>query len=378
MQRGPVPLGLALFALLVAPVAEGSTAAAEAPGDAPAAQDPSTHVQVILVGPRAQLPEFSGLVEEWLTANGISHAIRSASTLALEDIKQARGSGPPVSIWVAVSSPQMMQIYLAEPDEGRYLVRNVPLPNGLDELGRERAAQVVLSSALAFMERRATSSLDDVEQALRAQAGTPTPTKPERPLRAGDHSAENRPPSRPVAFGYGIGVSYALSYPTEPVHGPGVLLFTAWSGSLWSARLLFRGQYHWQRTIETRRIRVFERGAALSLSGALLKKLAPAWQAVLEMGAGLDSVLLMPEPLSGSDVEPRGPGRDTRPFVTGRLGAAWRTEQLEIDLLLGCDAYTLATRYLVHDEGSTAREFTRARLQPGLLLDVAWGNGLPR
>jgi hypothetical protein len=371
MHRGFPFLILVRFALVVVLISSGQARVAAAR----VADDRSARVQVTLVRSAAQTPEFSELVEEWLTANGVSHVIREASSVALDDIKQARGSGPPVRIWVVVPSREMLQIYLAAPDERRYLVRNVPLPNGFDELGRERAAQVVLSSALAFMERRAASSLDDVERALQA-----TRTPPGEPALAApptpDRAVRRRPQSRPMAFAYGLGAFYGLSYPTELVHGPGGLLFAQGSEPPWSVRVLLRAQYHWQRTIETERIRVSERGAALSLGGALLRELGPAWQLYVEFGAGADRVLTTPEALPGSGVEPRGSGRHLRPFVTGMLGALWHTEHLELDLLVGCSAYTLTTRYVVNEEGDSTRELTRARFQPGLLMDVIWGSGL--
>ena len=240
-------------------------------------------------------------------------------------------------------------------------------------IGYERAAQVVLSSALAFMERRAASSLDDVERALRATGVSPAEPALAAP-RASDRSVQRRPSSRPTTFAYGLGAFYALSYPTELVQGPGGLLFAQGSQPPWSVRLLLRGQVHWQRPIETERIRVSERGAAPSLGGALLRELGPAWRLYVELGAGADIVLTTPQALSGSDVEPRGSGRKVRPFVTGRTGALWHAEPLELALLLGCDAYTLATRYVVHERGDTTREFTRARFQPSLMLDVIWLN----
>jgi hypothetical protein len=369
MHRASPPFTWVRFALVVVLMGPGHICRAVPR----AADDRSARVQVTLVGRAAQTAEFSELVEEWLAANGVSYAVRRASALALDDIKQARGSGPPVRIWVVVSSRRMLQIYLAAPDERRYLVRNVPLPNGFDELGRERAAQVVLSSALAFMERRAASSLDDVERALRATGVSPAEPELAAP-RASDRSVQRRPRSRPMAFAYGLGAFYALSYPTALVHGPGGLLFAQGSRAPWSVRLLLRGQVHWQRPIETERIRVSERGAAPSLGGALLRELGPAWRLYVELGAGADIVRTTPEALSGSDVEPRGPGRNVRPFVTGRVGALWHTGHLELDLLVGCDAYALATRYVVHERGDTTREYTRARFQPGLMLDVTWMN----
>lgn len=333
----------------------------------------SPRVEVSLVGSVAQDPEFRKLVEEWLGANDVAHVTRSLDSLELDDITRAHDAGPPVRIWVLAPSAERLRIYLAEPRAQRYLFRDVALPSGLDELGRERSAQAVLSTALAFMNHRADSTLGELERAFEA----PVRPRVAAPPRARQAPSRSEPPptrrqTRRGSVGYGAGASYSVSHATELLHGPGGLLFVELPARPWSIRAVARGLCRWQRPIDTPRVRVSELDVPFSASGAALWPFHSGWSIHLELGAGIDLARMTPEAVTSSGVAPRARRWASRPFGLALLGIEGRAGSVAVGVFARLDWALIRTHYDVQTESGLVREFTRPLAQPGLVLDLVW------
>ena len=333
----------------------------------------AARVEVNLVGAVGGNREFLQLIEEWLTANDVAYVTRSVEVLQLEDITQAQGSGPPVKIWVTLDAPHSLRMYLAEPDARRYLVRDVPLPSGFDEVGRERSVQVILSSALAFMQRRVASSLREVERAFQERSSRPAPSARIARTRPppGPGTATHRDTARP---GFGVGAFYAVSDQAEwsVSHGPGGLLLAEFPLKRFALRTLLRGQYRWQPIVTTPRVRIAERSIDLCASGAVQWPRREAFYGHIELGGGLNLVDLTPDKLAESSVEPRPRRWDMRPFATALLGAGWQSGQVQAELLVRLDLEMRQTLYTVQAQSGELTEAKPSRLRPGLVLDLVW------
>lgn len=86
-----------------------------------------------------------------------------------------------VYIWITVSDGGQARVYLALAETGgkpRYLLREVRLDSGLDEVGGETLAEVAHSSAQALWSREQQSSRQTVVEALEREAEAPAPTEP--------------------------------------------------------------------------------------------------------------------------------------------------------------------------------------------------------
>jgi hypothetical protein len=341
---------------------------AESDGAAPSAASP--RVEVNLVGAAAHDAELRALIAEWLDANDVSHVTRGRRSLDLEDIERERGVGPPVRIWVAAPAPDRLRLYLAEPDTRRYLVRDVPLPSGLDELGRERSVQVILSSALAFMERRAASSLREVEAALREHPELSGEAAASEPRDRGVTEPEPRP--SPWRARVRLGAGYGFAAGDRLSHGPGVAVGVRWTPAGVGFGLLLRGQYRLPSEIDTPSVRVSEASVPLSARGELGFELGTAVGLHLELGAGVELVSLTPLRATQANVEPREARWDQRPFVVAALGPSFWWGNLGAALRGELQLFTLDTHFGVATDAGERRELTLARLRPGALLELRW------
>lgn len=113
----------------------------------------SKPADVVLAGSAAASTELSELIEELLrTAGVVSRFLRVPEMRRTQLLDAAaRPSSGNVRIWVRLSDPEHALLLFASPSRERYLVRQVALRNGLDELGRERIAHVIQSSTLSLL-----------------------------------------------------------------------------------------------------------------------------------------------------------------------------------------------------------------------------------
>src|SRR5690606_13347852 len=130
-------------------------------------------------------------------------------------------------IWLILLDQGDARFYFANPASERFFVRDVSLPGGLDELGRETIAQILLSSASALLDHHIETALSTISRKL-AERPTP-PHEPQRPPTA---TTEQRPapsepqrssaaqraplgeaPETPSGGDWRGGVSYQAAYP---------------------------------------------------------------------------------------------------------------------------------------------------------------------
>jgi hypothetical protein len=136
-----------------------------------------------------------------------------------------------VNVWITSGKSGNARIYFATTRRsGRdpvYLVRDLQLPHGLDELGAERIAQVLYLSTVAILEGLAETRREEVERTLKAESAadakhdqTVGPTSnPEGVEATGQlpNSSENS-----NAEGLDVGIGYGLSFRGDEGiwHGP--------------------------------------------------------------------------------------------------------------------------------------------------------------
>lgn len=131
------------------------------------------HVEVAVVGNFVNGETVSARVASWFTGQGVPTQTRLAPALSAVTVfapTEALG----VRLWILLSTPTTARLFFAV-QEGpelppRFLVQDVELRSGLDELGLERLAQVAYFSATAAWDGSAASSRQDVEQGLRPNA----------------------------------------------------------------------------------------------------------------------------------------------------------------------------------------------------------------
>jgi hypothetical protein len=145
-----------------------------------------------------------------------------------------------IYVWVSVGPDDLAHLYFAttpkSTQQPTYLVRDLPLSHGLDELGAERIGQILHLSTVAIVDGQAQSQRNEVERKLREEAngdgssnskstvsatGQPSPGSPDSPPH---FQAED--PQRKFDFGVGYGIGF---HGDEGVwHGPRASLEYYW------------------------------------------------------------------------------------------------------------------------------------------------------
>ncbi len=345
-------------------------------------------VRVHLMGELGRDTKLAQLLTEWLGANDVRHEVVHQVELRLEDIKAPRGSGPEVRVWVVAVGSRQARLYFAEPDAQRYLVREVPLASGFDEVGREQIVQVVLASTLAFMDRAADSSLAELEEAMPPRVESVAASEPEAPpstvparvptgtagvAEPRDRVAGGMAPAahHEWATGVGLSVLYGASDKGEEgvAHGPGVSVELGHGNEAFGLALRLHGQYRFDRQVSTDRVQLSVREGVAA--GSAVLRVQPGgplcWRA--EVGAGAQLLRIEPHART-DDVRARSAAHDERPFVLVAVGPAWEAHGGWIRLMARLDLQLTRTRYDVRGESGAESELAVKRAQPGMFVEV--------
>ena len=345
-------------------------------GNARSVANATTRVDVVLVGRAGSEGALDRRIESWFSPS------TTLSITKEEKLVTERVLGPlptrRVVVWVTERTAREARIYFAvtgdTQEATRYLVRDVPLDAGFDELGGERVAQVVQSSVSALIEGSVeVAERPEIERVLAA------PVEPEKPslARARKPTYVAVPPSKKQAepppqgpeFLPLAGAFYRGAYAGADgfVHGPGVALGATFDFGETGLGAVARGQYLVPHTESFDGLDIELSGFAARL-GARGAFFARPLVLDLELGGGFSWVRYDPletasGPIPGArDVDRRfflfaslGPTHD---FGTVRLGA-----RVELEIYPVRSVYKLETGQEI---GSTAR------FQPGLVFEIAF------
>ena len=195
MKRRAITWVMALCSTVAPMLGTKTTSASEAPvasSSGPTAPARPLAVDVALVGGASSQGSLAVRIRSWFgTETRLS--IETERTLSAERVLAPLAAGH-VAVWVTLRSPNEARLYFAAPSERgsvpRYLVRDVPLEWGLDEVGSERVAQVVHSSVSALFEGAIEGT---ARPALERTLGGATPRSP---TTSENRSREQRPRPR--------------------------------------------------------------------------------------------------------------------------------------------------------------------------------------
>ncbi len=260
--------------------------------------------------------------------------------------------------WIDGSSLDRMRIYFANWNSERFLVREVPLPQGLDELALETVGQVIASSLSALM-------TDDSAGMSRAEIASVIEETPSAP-----------PPSRASSWGATWGAFYAVQAfaPEQWVEqGPGLMATLGQREGRWRAGGWVSGQYQLPETIESGLIGVRLDTVAMRAGAELARGLGPRVAVALRAGLGGDMVHIAPRRGSAAQAT-LSPERFTWE-VDAQVALAW-TVRLDAGFALSAallaDADLGMRHYDIAIDGVTTRAMTPWWVRPGLMAGVAW------
>ncbi len=356
-------------------------------------------VGITLVGP-ASAHGIAELLEEWFRESGIDITMSTQSSVSLEQVTRAPPDGVRARLWLTLPTERLARVYMADTREQRFLVRDVELPTGLDELGREQLAQVVLASASAFIERRAESSLESVQRTLgpprtlEPASTTPSngPDHPSPPSPPPTATARRRPTSalapepgpQPATLarpderdtrGVALAASYAIRMRGDEGvgHGPGVfaqgLLFTA-SGWTLGAALAARYELPVTSQGEHLDLHLDTLGARVAL--AAQRRTGNERGVGLWFGGGVDWVRYDPRAGQDRTLALHAARVDARPLLTLAGQHYWLMGSLRAGAMLSLDLLLIRRHYSVRLDSTEQREFTPWALLPSASIFCGW------
>jgi hypothetical protein len=357
---------------LVAVAAPRASAQSAAPGPEPG---PPSHpaTEIAVVGSPDNLDWVRALVHPEVSGTAAIHWSRLDRFDPHDVLRSTTGADGVIRCWIDLTDARRARIYFAARSGERFLIRDLELSGGFDELDRATLAEVLdLSLAALAEDERAGLSRAETETLLARRnaaldaARHPTPA-PTPALSATPPPADSGP--RVGAFYAGQAFSTGLPI----VQGPGLLL--AWplggsSGNRPRGRLAGWLSVQYQLPADDQ----------ASLVGLRLQAVAPRagvairWPRGLEARLGVGADLTHLTPLggtAGAAVSLTGPRWSADLLATAAVGAAVAlARRVEIEALVFADYLPTAVRYdlAVGDQSSTV--VSSFRLRPGIALEL--------
>lgn len=302
----------------------------------------------------------------------------------LDSARVLRGPETPgVAVWLLPRSTSQVRLFFAVRDSAqgavRYLMTDVPLEHGFDELGLEQVAQVAYLSAKALWEGRLESSRSQVEQGLSEHAepvkaeqpapgpaATPTPLAPARqPAVKAERSANLAPRT---------GIFYGLRARGDEgaAHGPGATfaLVAQRSQQLFGGRL--RAQLLLPHDSERRDIELALRGYALSVGPWLERRVRERVWVGAELSAGVDVIRFAASARDDSSWQTSAPEWELRPLLAASAGVHTELGFVHVGVVAQVAVQLLKTSYEVTEPAGSSELFRPWLVQPGCALELSW------
>lgn len=385
-----LPLGVAGHANAQAAATLPSS---EASTDADAQSPRGIPLSITLVTHDPEIPTFRERVSSWFS-DGTRVSVGTAPELAPAGVFAVNPRE--MKVWVVLLSAEralVMFSVAADADPARYLLREVRLVSGFDELGLERLAAVIHSAVVALREGLEGFERPQVEKELVAAGLLPTPVS-DLPSAAPLHSAPlaqagPQPPTK-AAFSGDAGSTASVAG-----NHASAVFFAGYASRLRGAEGLGHGPLlgagarlpgapaafvalvsaHWmlESDFEVGGLAASVRTTALRAHAGLEPSLSSRVKLQALLGAGADLAQIDSRVAASSpddQLRAREAGSQWRGALELTLGLWWRTRSID----WGATAYTTFllgdVHYSVAAAGAERRLATPWPVEPGLALQM--------
>lgn len=327
---------------------------------------------VIVTGAPAR--ELEDLFSELLARDGVALALERRSEFNPHEVLSPNGAGSGVRVFIDLRDPNFVRLYFRSPDGERFLVRNLVLPSGTDDLGREQLGQVVESSTLALLHSQAGLSREQAESVI--EAARPEPVRPPLPAkpRAVEPSQAAPVPRRSALRGE-VALRYAFEAQGDALalrHGPGFEV--AVGQSVFGLRVTY--EHGFAQAVHVPEFNATEQAESVRLAGELGLRVAARQRAALTLGGGIDVAHFDPGASRDPAVTPSDPHTHVTPVLRAELRYELAFEPVLLTAAALLDVACQRTHYDVIDGGSVHRAATLNTVRPGGAIALAFRFGL--
>jgi hypothetical protein len=351
-------------------LARASLCAAE-PRSATVAAEPSTRTALSVFVDFVAIEDSAPLnakIASWFSSQGAAYASSRRERFEMSELLDERAPG--MHVFVTRTQPELLRIFFVFKDgpSRRFLVREIALPTGLDEVGLENAAQVVFSASIALWEGREETPIERISPppSPTPAAGARLPTAPRDEPRA-------RAPARAkvyvvTALGYAARYRGALGFAQGPRFSLGLArrsLAPREFGLSAAGTLLL------PQTITEPDLSLLLSGYSFSLEPWLEVGRSGSWRWLASLAVGVDLLNASPQAV-GTQVAPGSPTRHWDPFLAPRFGAYFQWAQLSFGVAFDLSAQIVGRHYDISEAGESHLWLQAWRIQPGLLVQVIW------
>jgi hypothetical protein len=356
-------------ALCFAVVEPGARAQSPAAPVAPRAGP--LRVEISVVGDAPELEALPARVASWFEGNVALVQTRRFLVLPSDSVLTP-SENPGVQIWILLDNPFLARLFFSLQEQSgaipRYLVTEVPLLTGLDEIGMERVAQVAYLSATALWEGQLASPRSEVKNNLRANAS-------EQPLPPPPTATSVREPAAPrwkskPRFGLDYGVRFRGA--EGLAHGPAASIAGFWSRRGLELGAPLRAQLLLPETTDARGTKLSLQGYAFSIGAALGFEAARDFWLTAEVGPGLDVVRHRTVSVSDVTLRPSANQIDLRPVTQLGAGVRARLGPISVAVTARLTVQWFRTHYDVAETSGRSQLLTPWIVQPGFFAGVYW------
>lgn len=330
--------------------------------------------EIVLVG-AADATDLQRVVNELLTREGVDAVFQRAARFSPEALLAAPDRDRRVRVFITLPTPQLARLYMRGPYGQRFLLRELTLRNGIDELGRESIAHVAATSTHALLHSSIGIDRDAVRadldrQGVEASSAPSAVTVVEQPA-----DRDTQPTDSPLSFGVYLGLRDSVRWTGSDLGvrwGAGAELGLSEQGSpQWMFRQRLVLEHAVAQSLDVPELLAYVRGSALRL-GQDVALVSGVHRGVLGAAAGIDVLRITPQRAGDPSWSLTKAYTEVVPMMRVELRYELVLPWVFAALAIYGDVALRQLRLSVRD-GTQERSVAQAPwLSPGLALSLGW------
>jgi len=345
---------------------------------APNTQREQLVAEIVFVGVTENTARLAQVIADLLSARSITPHFEQRSGLNESDLAAQQNANElgRATVWILVPNPTSARLVFADRGHQRFLIRDIPLLQGLDDFGRESIAQVVESSLLILLQGAQGIDRAEARSALgpylAASVAQPQMSKP-TPLTQNSPGREVSTVTR-RALRFRLGVTYGLRLSGSDFglqQGPGILSGLEFVRARDSIFVIGAFEWNFERHHLTSE---FDLAIQDNLMWLLLGWRKPIRDAnfLAVMGPGAHLARINPRLVTTGTAAVEQSKVHVSPWARMAVGFEWGDSPLVVQLLATLDVSAYRTHYDIVRDGKGESLASSWVVQPGVAVAALW------